>query len=949
MEVMDSAEPQPLKALEAVHIHNHLLERFNKLKKWQEEQQERLRSIQKLQWQKLHEQQEHIGAVWKKKQMNDGSANVNTINTINAQNNPMPISVTRVENAYKSKESQFVQKEAESVVCIDDDDRPIRSEYSDETSFEELLEKQLSKDRDIPTGKKSKPIKRPFLKKGSGLKKYNIKMPPKLVKKPPKQLISKLKLKKEVKKNDFPSIVIEKHNTVTSHGDQSDSNTALDHQEYFPLKQMDLKEITQQDSFIRDCEKLKKEHQKESVELAEFEMLEEAAHNISFTSESSLLAYVAKRYQSPKDRTKSQDNKESGIENLEENLVLQTAQLEKLLNSVKNRHQFLQQNVEDLKQIDDDNTNALSVINEENDIESSSQTDCSLNVLQNENNEDRLSAESDNEDKSFNDENSWKGSVHFEDSENIFNSTLCADNSVDDDCPNSTVFKEENDTSSNKLIDCKINDEQIAENNKTKTTQYSTDITNEVLLAERYHLQKKSKELEEEIEVFKKENALLISLSKQREEMVKQLQNEKKDFEQFKKEMEKKMQGELDEGRKQLRRERQNFERYQKLKKDHPDKKEREIISTLRQQIETLQNDIKKQENKWSLECRRLQNKLAVTEKERDSLKISLKQLESQRVELLTLLKENQKKKQQVKKEIINTNQSQPIHRTEVINHVKKPAKKQIEENKAIDEKENNYSGAKADRIEKETIVSKISSDSEENLNSKSKQNLSKKNLKVRFNTDPLVDKHNYEAISHSLDTFTEKENFMKISHPDKIENVYSNGDREYLYPSGTKKRISADNLTTTINFYNGDWKQILSDGRIIYYYAETGTAQTIYQDGLQIIEFANGQVETHHVNGVKTVAFGDSQFTLYPDGSEESIMSDGTVVRIDPNGIETVRFSNGEIEVRTNEFKKREYLDGTIKILYADGRQETRYANGRMRVKGKDGDVILDIELPRL
>ncbi|XP_023228071.1 centromere protein J-like [Centruroides sculpturatus] len=182
----------------------------------------------------------------------------------------------------------------------------------------------------------------------------------------------------------------------------------------------------------------------------------------------------------------------------------------------------------------------------------------------------------------------------------------------------------------------------------------------------------------------------------------------------------------------------------------------------------------------------------------------------------------------------------------------------------------------------------------------------------------------------------------MKISHPDKIENVYSNGDREYLYSSGTKKRISADNLTTTINFYNGDWKQILSDGRIIYHHAETGTAQTIYQDGLQIIELANKQIETYHVNGVKTVVFGDSQFTLYPDGSEQSIMFDGTIVRIDPNGIETVCFSNGEIEVRTNEFKKREYLDGTIKILYADGRQETRYANSRMRVKGKDGDVIL-------
>lgn len=294
-------------------------------------------------------------------------------------------------------------------------------------------------------------------------------------------------------------------------------------------------------------------------------------------------------------------------------------------------------------------------------------------------------------------------------------------------------------------------------------------------------------------------------------------------------------------------------------------------------------------------------------------------------------------------------------------------SEKKSEENDSDNEKENECTRTSSNN-ERTKIpeVVKSTQESKEKLpinTTKPKQFPSKKNLKVHFNTEPLKNKDNHiikiqnslenkdihkEAHSDKLENRVinvEKE----VQHLDKIEKQYDNGDKEYIFPSGTKKRISADGLTTTINFYNGDLKQILPDQRIIYYYADTATTQTIYPDGLQIIEFANGQIETHHPNGVKNVTLGDSQYTLYPDGSEENVTADGTIIRINPNGVETVHYTNGEIEIRSSEFKKREYPDGTVKIIYADGRQETRYANGRMRIKGKDGDVLLDVELPRM
>nr|KAF6427273.1 centromere protein J [Rousettus aegyptiacus] len=184
-----------------------------------------------------------------------------------------------------------------------------------------------------------------------------------------------------------------------------------------------------------------------------------------------------------------------------------------------------------------------------------------------------------------------------------------------------------------------------------------------------------------------------------------------------------------------------------------------------------------------------------------------------------------------------------------------------------------------------------------------------------------------------------------EISHPDgKVEKVYESGCRVILFPNGTRKEVSADGKTVTVTFFNGDVKQVLPDERVIYYYAGAQTTHTTFPGGLEVLHFSSGQIEKHFPDGRKEITFPDQTVKrVFADGQEESAFPDGTVVRAQRDGNKIIEFSNGQREVHTAQFKRREYPDGTVKTVYANGHQETKYTSGRMRVKDKDGNVLLD------
>ncbi|XP_011940203.1 PREDICTED: centromere protein J isoform X2 [Cercocebus atys] len=187
-----------------------------------------------------------------------------------------------------------------------------------------------------------------------------------------------------------------------------------------------------------------------------------------------------------------------------------------------------------------------------------------------------------------------------------------------------------------------------------------------------------------------------------------------------------------------------------------------------------------------------------------------------------------------------------------------------------------------------------------------------------------------------------------EISHPDgKVEKVYKNGCHVILFPNGTRKEVSADGKTITVTFFNGDVKQVMPDQRVIYYYAAAQTTHTTYPEGLEVLHFSSGQIEKHFPDGRKEITFPDQTVkNLFPDGQEESIFPDGTIVRVQRDGNKLIEFNNGQRELHTAQFKRREYPDGTVKTVYANGHQETKYRSGRIRVKDKEGNVLMDTEL---
>lgn len=105
------------------------------------------------------------------------------------------------------------------------------------------------------------------------------------------------------------------------------------------------------------------------------------------------------------------------------------------------------------------------------------------------------------------------------------------------------------------------------------------------------------------------------------------------------------------------------------------------------------------------------------------------------------------------------------------------------------------------------------------------------------------------------------------------MEKIFESGRRLVVFANGTRKEVLADGHST-VNFTNGDIKQVLSnigslpvmpmlivvqifpDGKVVYYYAETKTKHTTFSNGVEVFQFANKQVEKHFPDGSKKIQF---------------------------------------------------------------------------------------------
>ncbi|XP_071945251.1 centrosomal P4.1-associated protein-like [Antedon mediterranea] len=464
-------------------------------------------------------------------------------------------------------------------------------------------------------------------------------------------------------------------------------------------------------------------------------------------------------------------------------------------------------------------------------------------------------------------------------------------------------------------------------------------------------------ELEKEIERFRTENSALAKLRAEREKDLELLKNEIATFEKQKNEELKRLEEFKAEETKKLKKERRNFEKYQQAMKSMPDKKGREEIERLKDEISELQEELNNKERRWTASSSRLHKRIEVLNDENNKLRDDIKQFEEKRLE--NLQKDSSKKKVKKKKSSSQLSyQALPevyVPSTQALPEMYVPSTqahpRQEEGDFDIDSQDKNQHDIKSLKINT-PVYDK--SPKKQKDKEKSPEKSPETDHQPRPSAwgwphsqenDAMKGNSNEEISKESGKLSEEDGTDNSIQHPDgKVEHVNKDGSRVILFKNGTRKDISSNGETITVTFFNGDIKQILPDQRVVYYYQETQTTHTTYQDGLEILQFANNQMEKHYPDGTKEITFPDQTIKyLFPNGREESIFGDGTVLRMEQNGDKVMEFANGQREVHTAQYKKREYPDGTVKTVYPDGRQETRYSTGRIRVKDKDGTVIVD------
>ncbi|XP_069011136.1 centromere protein J [Embiotoca jacksoni] len=469
-------------------------------------------------------------------------------------------------------------------------------------------------------------------------------------------------------------------------------------------------------------------------------------------------------------------------------------------------------------------------------------------------------------------------------------------------------------------------------------------------------------ELEIEIERFKKENAALTKLRQENEKSQENLRKERLEFEHTTTEELAKFEEYKKEENRKLQKERKLFEKHASAARAIPDKREREEIQMLKQQLSSLQDELRRRESRWSSTRIRLRQQMDSLCQENSSLRDEIRMLEKLRLSAW--------KKNTVTAEDSDTKDAPRMFENNVSSGTKgvtfatpldtrgsssSPPQSSTSAATRGNSRESSQSAAPGMKssLRRPSEPASSSSSSPSLLSRKTEE----RSTPASQSQEPPPNQEESHPRSLKRDSLpneperseaeeSEPESAREvITHPDgKVEKVAAGGDRLIVFPNGTRKEVSADGVSVKVTFFNGDTKRITADQRVIYHYADAQTTHITYPDGIEVLHFPNSQTEKHFPDGRKEITFPDQTVkNIYPGGREESVLTDGTVIQVNPDGTKEILFNTGQKEIHTAGYKRREYPDGTVKTVYSDGRQETRYHTGRLRIKDRDGNVIAD------
>ncbi|KAH8310923.1 hypothetical protein KR044_003463 [Drosophila immigrans] len=490
---------------------------------------------------------------------------------------------------------------------------------------------------------------------------------------------------------------------------------------------------------------------------------------------------------------------------------------------------------------------------------------------------------------------------------------------------------------------------QALEQKKTPTPNVEEPLTQE--LQEKANLVRtRLQELEAEIATFKQQNAELLRLKQQHE--MERAQCAQEHMEAMERVHDEKIQAEiyLHDERMKIEEERRKFEQQMRLQKSNVNSKEKKELAALKQEVESLQLQLKQKEQNHVSAQARLRAQLRANEKEQRGYhdEIELLNRENKRLEqeLVKITRESNSKMLQE----INRNIARLAPRVETT----LPAVKHVDENGRRPSKSLGDAGSQDKPAKQRVPLNRRHSSSRirkkpeplhEGYASSSSGELDEVVLPTVRTTAAKATSSAEATVATVADN-----NSSNNNSEFKREIVNADGSKDIWYPNGNLKKISADGMNVRMLYFNKDIKETdIRAGTVKYYYAESNTWHTSYLDGLEILEFPNGQTEHRRKDGTVEIHFPNNTIKIMDPSDAEKLeewrYADGTHLVQLRNGDKILNLPNGQKEIHTKLNKRREYPDGTVKLVYPDGSQETRYSNGRVRLKDKDGKLIMDTD----
>lgn len=349
-------------------------------------------------------------------------------------------------------------------------------------------------------------------------------------------------------------------------------------------------------------------------------------------------------------------------------------------------------------------------------------------------------------------------------------------------------------------------------------------------------LKERLTELQNEIELFRQQNALLTK--SMREHDVEKLLWEEQKNETMEKIEDERIRQEvhLHDQRMKLVEEHKKFD--QRVKELRvPNRKDKEDMAKLKQENADLQKELANKDQKHVSAQARLRAQIRNMEKdlkefsmEIDNLRKENKKIESENVRLRR--QNNNKMLNEINKNIAKLapkSETEPVDRTN-------SNKSAVEIQSHLDNKSIGSRSKSVPNLIKVKEIPKTheSDDSESDVSISSSSSTHKRSTYFKDNQSTKSTKEKISTPSDDVPTL-ESNSSLNL----KREIVNEDGSRDIWYPNGNLKKVSADEMIIRMLYFNKDVKETnIHEGTVKYYYAEANTWQTTYLDGLEIWEF---------------------------------------------------------------------------------------------------------------